>query len=75
MEPLYVVVNIGCIECNVSSKIVGVFADPTKAQAVANACAKKYGWRERGENRFTVFELPAPETIDSEYDVPREDQQ
>lgn len=64
---MYLVMNIGCIECGVSSKIVGVFADKAKADEVAAACDKTHSWREGGQNAFEVYELPAPEVVDAEY--------
>lgn len=64
---MWLVVNIGCIECGVSSAVVGVFADKTKADAIADACAEKYDWREGGQNAYEVFELPQPEQIAAEY--------
>ena len=67
MEKKYVVVNIGCIECGVSSDIVGVFANKEKAYAIASACDDKYNWREGGQNAFEVFELPEPEIINPDY--------
>jgi hypothetical protein len=67
MKKKYIVVNIGCIECGVSSDIVGIFADEKRARDVANACDDKYGWREGGQNAFEVFELPEPETINPDY--------
>jgi len=65
---MYLVFNIGCIECGVSSKVVGVFADKGRAEAVAEACKKNHGWREGGQNSYKVFELPPAEQIDSEYE-------
>jgi hypothetical protein len=65
---MYVVVNIGCIECGVSSKIVGMFAEKARAVAVAEACDELHDWREFGQNRYEVFELPdVPERVDPEY--------
>ena len=63
----YLVMNIGCIECSVSSKIVGLFADKARADAVAEACNEKHSWREHGQNNFEVFALPEPERVDAEY--------
>jgi len=34
------VMNIGCIECGVSSAVVGVFADKAKADAIAAECVE-----------------------------------
>lgn len=64
---MWLVMNIGCIECGVSSAIVGVFADKEKAEAIADECDKKYSWREGGQNHFEVFEIPGPETVADEY--------
>ena len=64
---MFLVMNIGCIECGVSSAIVGVFADLSKAEAIAAACGEKYDWREGGQNSFEVFEIPEPEMIADEY--------
>lgn len=61
-------INIGCIECGVSSNIVGVFADKKRADDIATACSKNYSWREGGQNNFEVFELPEPEIINPEYE-------
>ena len=67
MEKKYIVINIGCIECGVSSNVVGVFADKAKADAVASACDDKYNWRQGRQNAFEVFELPEPEIINPDY--------
>lgn len=66
-EARYVVFNIGCIECGVSSKIVGLFADKVAAESVAKQCDRLHGWRDGGQNNFEVFELPASESVDAEY--------
>lgn len=60
-EPVgrFAVVNIGCIECGVSSAIVGTYADRTVAEAVRDACAESLHWREGGQNEFSVFDLAA----------------
>jgi len=64
----YIVVNIGCIECGVSSNIVGVFENKEKAELIAKKCDNKFSWREGGQNSFEVFELPEIDIINSEYD-------
>lgn len=64
---MYMVFNIGCIECGVSSKIVGLFADKSKAEEIRNRCSEEHYWREHGQNHFEIFELPEPEVIDPEY--------
>jgi hypothetical protein len=72
MAKKYVVVNIGCIECGVSSGIVGVFADQKRAYDVAGACRDRYNWREGGQNAFEVFELPEAEIINPDYNEIKE---
>jgi hypothetical protein len=55
----YLVFNIGCIECGVSSNVVGLYATQEEADAVAAKCDSKLGWREGGQNHFEVFDLSA----------------
>ena len=64
---MWIVVNIGCIECGVSSNIVGVFDSQEKAEQVAEKCGEKYNWREGGQNSFDVFPLPEANKINEEY--------
>ena len=63
----YIVVNIGCIECGVSSNIVGVFDDKDRADTVVAICNEIYDWREGGQNSFEVFEMPELNVINPEY--------
>ena len=63
----YVVVNIGCLECGVSSNIVGVFENKEKAKLIAEKCSDKFSWRNGGENSFEVFELPEIDIVNSKY--------
>ena len=55
----WLVFNIGCIECGVSSNVVGVYATEKEAEAVADACWQELDWREGGQNSFEVFDLNA----------------
>lgn len=64
---MYIVVNIGCIECEVSSNIVGVFDSKEEADKVANDAREAYSRREGGQNSFEVFPMPSINVIDSEY--------
>lgn len=66
---MWLVMNIGCIECGVSSAVVGLFSDKITADNVAEKCSQKYDWREGGQNSFEVFLMPDPEKIASEYDI------
>lgn len=66
-KKLFILVNIGCIECGVSSNIVGVFDDLEKAEKVQDTVGSKYGWREGGQNDFEIFEMPEINVIHPEY--------
>jgi len=63
----FLVFNIGCIECGVSSNIVGVFESKADAEAVCNKLLKKLHWREKGENDFQVYDLKEGNFINIEY--------
>jgi hypothetical protein len=63
----WVVVNIGCIECGVSSDIVGVFDNEAEADRIAKVLDDKLDWREGGQNSFEVFPLPEVGVISEEY--------
>lgn len=52
---IYIVVNIGCIECDVSTEVIGAFYEKSEADALA---AKQLDWREGGQSEAQVFELP-----------------
>ena len=70
-KPLWIVVNIGCIECNVSSNIVGVFDDKNRADKLASDLLKTHEWRKGGQNSFEVFPMPPINTIADEYLPPK----
>jgi len=55
----YMVFNIGCIECGVSSNVVGVYESKEEADTVARLCQSKLHWRQGGQNSFEVFDLAA----------------
>ena len=63
----WIVVNIGCIECGVSSNIVGVFDNEEKASEIAKEYDEKFSWREGGQNSFEVFEMPELNVVNPEY--------
>ena len=55
----YLVMNIGCIECGVSSAVAGLYDSEKEAQNVAHILQNALSWRESGQNRFEVFDLHA----------------
>ena len=57
----WLVFNIGCIECSVSSNVVGVYATTEEARRVADLLNGKLSWREGGQNYYEVFDLSAPQ--------------
>jgi hypothetical protein len=67
MTDIWIVVNVGCIECGVSSNIVGVFTDKAEAEAIAARLGDTHGWREGGQNSFEVFKMPPLDQIAEEY--------
>ncbi len=64
---MWIVMNIGCIECGVSSNVVGTFDDIDEAKKVAARLGEELSWREGGQNSYEVFLLPAVGTINDEY--------
>lgn len=64
---MWILVNIGCIECGVSTNIVGVFSDKETAVALAEKLDKSHAWRESGQNAFEVFAMPPIDEVAEEY--------
>lgn len=60
----YLVRNIGCIECGVSSAVVGRFKTKAEADAAAEKCQEHLHWREGGQNSFEVFDLREPQAAE-----------
>ena len=58
----WLVFNIGCIECGVSSNVVGVYSTQAEATRIAEICERQLNWREGGQNAFGVFNLSAPQS-------------
>lgn len=67
VKTMFILVNIGCIECGVSTQIVGVFSTEEKANELAEKLGKEYGCREGGKNAFEVFPMPEIDIVNSEY--------
>lgn len=65
LDAPWMVFNVGCIECGVSSDVVGLYATEEEAKQVAKACEDNLHWRQGGQNAFEVFDLRAPQ--DQEY--------
>jgi hypothetical protein len=61
----WMVFNVGCIECGVSSGVVGFYMTEDEAKSVAAVLNDKLSWRDGGQNNFEVYDLSAPPS--SEY--------
>ena len=57
----WMVFNVGCIECGVSSNVVGFYSTEEEANQVAETCEDHLHWRQGGQNAFEVFDLRAPQ--------------
>ena len=67
----WLVFNIGCIECGVSSGVVGTYETEQEANAVSGNCRTLFHWREGGQNEFEVFDLLAESNEYSEAQEPK----
>ena len=47
---MWLVFNVGCIECGVSSNVVAVYPTEQEANAVAEKLNEVHAWREGGQN-------------------------
>lgn len=67
MKNKWILVNIGCIECGVSSNIVGVFTSKNEASDIAKKLNEKGNWRESGQNSYEIFKMLTLNKINEEY--------
>lgn len=69
MTSKFLLMNIGCIECGVTSAIVGVYTDRTFAEQLAEKLnsTRAFSWREGGQNHYEVFELPLTNSTHTDY--------
>jgi len=63
----WLVMDIGCIECECASIVVAVVETESEADAIAEACEQDHHWRGGGQNHFESFELPDGRFIDPEF--------
>jgi hypothetical protein len=66
---MYIVVDIGCIECGVASGVVGVFSDKARAEQIAIECSRHYDFAGGGQHHFNVFEVPEPDIVNRCYSL------
>ena len=64
MAKLYVVIDVGCHECGVSSEPVGAFVTLAEAEAAVEKRDAETGrWRNGGQTYAEVFEVEVPATV------------
>lgn len=56
----WMVFNFGCIECGVSSSVVGIYQTKDEADQVVDALDEHRHWRRGGQNSFEIFDLSRP---------------
>lgn len=66
-EVKWILMNIGCIECGISSQIIGVFSDQKEAQKLASILKDKGYWEKGGKNHYEVFSLDSGFWVKGEY--------
>lgn len=64
---MWLVFNVGCIECGVSSNVVAIYPTEQEANAVAEKLNDVHAWREGGQNSYEVFKLGELYEVEGEY--------
>lgn len=54
---MFIVIDVGCIECGEGSGIVGIYVDRAEAEGVAEILNKYYDFT-GGQHIYNVYELP-----------------
>lgn len=57
-EQLFLVMEIGCLECGSPDSVIGVFKTKEAAELAVKAVESKMYWRGGGHCVFEIFELP-----------------
>lgn len=59
---VWVVIDLGCLECGVESEPVGIFPDKETAADAAERRDQETGrWRDGGQTSAQVFEMETPD--------------
>ena len=53
----WMVFNVGCIDCGVSSNVVGFYATEDEAYRIVDFLDDHLSWRGGGQNSFEVFDI------------------
>lgn len=60
---MWIVIDIGCLECWIDSHVVGVFTDESRANSIAKRLNRKWGTDQQCE----VFGMPEVDVLPPEY--------
>lgn len=63
----YILVDIGCIECGESSRIIGIFHDIEKAEEIKNKCVEIQMQHWTGQHYFEIFTIEKENEIVDDY--------
>jgi hypothetical protein len=64
---MYIVIDVGCIDCGSKSGIVGTFETEDEANLAENEATKKLNWWDGGQHNFHTFEIQSACGITAEY--------
>lgn len=57
-KPLFVAVDIGCLECGEPSEVLGIFTNKEEAEAICTEAEAYQAEHWHGQHEFQVFEVP-----------------
>ena len=63
---MYLVIDVGCLECDEETFVVGVFEDKERAEEVFTKLGGNYIWV-APQGRILMFELPTMNIISADY--------
>ena len=61
---MFLVIDIGCIECGEPTNIVGVFKDESTAKTIRERCIRIC---DTAGHYFDIFPIPEPEKLNKKY--------
>lgn len=64
---MFLLMDIGCIECGAQSRVVIKTADLSKAQRLQSKCEEQYGIVAGGKHKFMILPVPEDETVNERY--------
>lgn len=67
MTDSWILMDIGCLECEVETQVVGVFSDKGAAEAIRRRLCATHSWRDGGQHQFQIFQMPPPDEVAPPY--------